>query len=54
MKSEYIKPQRYFIHGATGTGKTLFAYKLAEKLNQKPYIKKCSVVEKNIRKNLQE
>lgn len=38
----YIQPQRLFIHGATGTGKTLFAYKLAEKLNSKPYIKKCS------------
>lgn len=42
MSGEYVKPQRYFIHGATGTGKTLFAYKLAERINQKPYIKKCS------------
>ena len=32
----------YFIHGASGTGKTLYAYKLAERLNQRPYIKKCS------------
>lgn len=42
MSTEYIKPQRYFIHGASGTGKTLYAYKLAERLNQKPYIKKCT------------
>ena len=42
MSSEYTKPQRYFIHGASGTGKTLYAYKLAERLNQRPYIKKCS------------
>lgn len=42
MSSEYVKPQRYFIHGASGTGKTLYAYKLAERLNQRPYIKKCS------------
>lgn len=40
--SDFEQPKRYFLFGATGTGKTLFARQLAKKLGQEPYLKTTS------------
>lgn len=40
--STFEQPKRYYIHGATGTGKTFYAYQLAKKYGQEPYFKTSS------------